>query len=92
MNIINNKAILVNTARDNLIDNFHLIDLLKEEKIKYATLDVIPNETNKGKFKFLKIVKKLKNLIITPHIGGLTIESIHQAENLVLKKFIKKIL
>ena len=92
LNIINNKAILVNTARDNLIDNFHLIDLLKRKKIKYAALDVIPNETNKGKFKFLKIVKKLKNLIITPHIGGLTIESIHQAENLVLKKFIKKIL
>ena len=33
LNIINNKAILVNTARDNLIDNFHLIDLLKRKKL-----------------------------------------------------------
>ena len=53
------------------------INLNKHKRFKYAT-DVISNETrNKRNNVLLNYYKKNKNtnqLIITPHIGGMTVE------------------
>jgi len=63
-------AILVNTSRGGVIDEVALIQSLKEKKIAGAGLDVLaqePPEPNNP-------LKELDNVILTPHIAGLTLE------------------
>jgi D-3-phosphoglycerate dehydrogenase len=76
------NAILINTARGGLIDEEALYSFLKERKIAGAAIDVFENEPNVGK------LKKLDNIILTPHIGTYTVETrkhmeVEAAENLI---------
>jgi len=82
------NAIIINTARGGLIDEEALYSFLKERKIAGAAIDVFENEPNTGK------LKKLDNIILTPHIGTYTVETrkhmeIEAAENLI--KGLKKV-
>jgi len=77
-----NTAIIINTARGGLIDEEALYPVLKDKKIAGAALDVFEDEPNTGK------LKKLDNIILTPHIGTYTVETrkhmeIEAAENLI---------
>ena len=58
------NCIIINTSRAELIDNEHLYKMLKNNKISVAALDVFNDEPYYGKF------IKLKNVLLTPHIGG----------------------
>lgn len=58
------NSLIINTSRSNIIDNNHLFKLLKANKIKGACLDVYETEPYSGKF------TKLKNVLLTPHIGS----------------------
>jgi D-3-phosphoglycerate dehydrogenase len=77
-NLLNNErlkklkrgSILINCARGGIVDEKALIRLLKSRKIYYAALDVFVNEPN-----FKKDFIKLKNVLLTPHLAGKTIES-----------------
>ena len=63
-------AYLINASRGGVIDEPALIQCLKEKKIAGAGLDVFaqePPEKNNP-------LKELDNVILTPHIGGLTLE------------------
>ncbi|MEW6679512.1 MAG: phosphoglycerate dehydrogenase [bacterium] len=80
-------ALLINTARGDLIDEKALYNALKNKIIAGAALDVFENEPYTGK------LKELDNTILTPHIGSCTVETrkrmdIESAENLIagLKK------
>ena len=64
-------AIIVNTARGDLVDDKALIEALKSGHIKSAGLDVYqgePNNINQG-------YALLKNTFLLPHIGSATIEA-----------------
>jgi D-3-phosphoglycerate dehydrogenase / 2-oxoglutarate reductase len=64
------SAYLVNASRGGVIDEAALIQCLKENRIAGAGLDVFakePPEKNNP-------LKELDNVILTPHIGGLTLE------------------
>ena len=64
-------AIVVNTARGDLVDDEALIEGLKSGHIKSAGLDVYqgePNNINPG-------YALLKNTFLLPHIGSATIEA-----------------
>jgi len=63
------NAILINTARGNLIDEKALYEALKEGSIAGAALDVFEKEPYNGR------LKELDNVILTPHIGSSTIET-----------------
>ena len=56
-------AVIINTARGNLIDEEALIETLKKGVIAGAALDVFEDEPYYGK------LKDLANVILTPHIG-----------------------
>jgi len=85
-NLINNKLFrymkkdvtLINTSRGEIINEDDLINFLKKNsRAKYAA-DVISNEVNSKKNKLLHFYKKnymKKNIIITPHVGGMTTEA-----------------
>lgn len=63
-------AILINTARGGLVDEFALKNALVSNQIKAAGFDVFENEPNID-----PELLKLTNFIATPHIGGSTKES-----------------
>jgi D-3-phosphoglycerate dehydrogenase len=68
---------------------------LKKKKIKGAAIDVIKGEQNLNlkKNKLVLYSKKNENLLITPHIAGLTPQSEAKAMNIsieLIKKYFKK--
>ena len=89
---IKKNTILINTSRGEI---FNEKDLLKETIKKNLTLglDVLKNEnsTNKKNSQLLRYILKNRNCIITPHVGGLSKESIELTDNHVISNFLKKI-
>jgi len=70
LDLMKPTAILINTARGEVIDEKHLIRLLKRKKIFSAGFDVYSNEPNLNKELFT-----LDNVILLPHIGSATVET-----------------
>jgi (S)-sulfolactate dehydrogenase len=66
-------AILVNAARGGVLDENALVAAMKSGRIRGAALDVYETEplTDSSAAKFAD----LPNLVLTPHIAGVTIES-----------------
>jgi phosphoglycerate dehydrogenase-like enzyme len=62
------KSIFINVGRGGTVNEKDLIDALKKNKILGAGLDVVTNEPINSKSPFLK----LKNVLVTPHIAGVT--------------------
>lgn len=88
LSLIKDKCLIVNTSRGEIIDENFLIKKLKKGKLSYAT-DVISNENNRKKSKILALESKIDNLLITPHIGGLTKESVKKTDEFIIKKFLR---
>ncbi len=70
LQLLKPTAILVNTARGEIVDEKYLIKMLKKKKIFSAGFDVYENEPNLNKELF-----KLNNVVLLPHIGSATNES-----------------
>jgi D-3-phosphoglycerate dehydrogenase len=73
---------LINNARGTVVDIPALIEAMRSGKIAGAALDVYPNEPGGNGDYFTddlnpwtKDLRSLKNLILTPHIGGSTEEA-----------------
>ena len=69
--LMRKEAIIVNTSRGELVDEEALIAALVSGRLRAAALDVFPTEPpmNVGDL-------QLPNLILSPHIGGLSVEAI----------------
>jgi D-3-phosphoglycerate dehydrogenase len=76
---------LVNTSRGGIVDENALYDLLKEQKIAGAGLDVFEIEPPTDR-KFLE----LPNVVCTPHIGAQTKEAQELAATVVAEKIIHR--
>lgn len=74
MNLMKDGAIIVNTARGGLICESDLIAMLKNGKISAAGLDVFESEPVDPDNELLK----MENVIVTPHIGGVTYDSFYE--------------
>jgi D-3-phosphoglycerate dehydrogenase len=87
------SAILINTSRGKIINELDLLNALKSKRIRAAGLDVIDGEwLDKRKLlkhPLIKYMKKNNNLIIVPHIGGSSVESINGARIFIMKKLLK---
>lgn len=81
-NLMKKDVVLVNTSRGDIIDEGDLIKFLRKNyKAKYAT-DVLANEiTKKFDSKLIEYAKVNNQVIITPHIGGMTREAQEIAYN-----------
>jgi len=66
--LMKESAILVNTARGEVVDTDALVDALKNNQIGYAALDV----TDPEPLPHTHELNQLPNAIITPHIGSAT--------------------
>ena len=71
--MLKSEAIVVNTARGKLINPNDLYDALTNGRVSAAALDTHYEEPIKDGYK----LGELDNVILTPHIGGLSYEAFH---------------
>ena len=64
-------AILINTARGEIVDPAAVADALRDGKVSYAALDVHAQEPIPEDYP----LKDIENVILTPHIAGVTADS-----------------
>ena len=84
LRLIKNSSVIINAARGGILDENSLAKLLKENKIGGAALDVFNEEpVNK---ECAKKFEGISNLILTPHIGGVTKESNERVSKMIAKK------
>ncbi|NNG28046.1 MAG: D-glycerate dehydrogenase [Ignavibacteriaceae bacterium] len=70
LSLVKPTAILINTARGEIIDESYLIKMLKKNKIRSAGFDVYENEPA-----ISKELLKLSNVVLLAHIGSATEEA-----------------
>lgn len=68
-------AYLINASRGTVVDVTALADALKSGHLAGAAIDVFPTEPESNLQKFDSPLRGLKNVILTPHIGGSTEEA-----------------
>jgi phosphoglycerate dehydrogenase-like enzyme len=81
-------AILLNTSRGALVDEMALLEALRENRIGGACLDVIDGEWLRDvrEHPLVHYAQDHDNLLIVPHIGGATHESIYGARVFMARK------
>lgn len=83
-------ALLVNTARGRIVDEGALLDVLASGALAGAALDVLAGEDGDGGHlvgnPLVAYAQSHDNLILTPHIGGATRESMGVTEEFIAAK------
>ncbi|HAT73371.1 MAG: 4-phosphoerythronate dehydrogenase [Candidatus Moranbacteria bacterium GW2011_GWF2_36_839] len=94
--LMKKNAIIINTSRGRVVNEKDIIGALKKRKIAGYGTDVLVDELNfNKKFKnnaLIEYAKKNENVIITPHIGGVTFESREATDVFTAKKVINEII
>ena len=85
-------AMVVNTARGELLDTEALLDRLESGRLRCAALDVIDGEYEPGfaeEFRHSRLARYARdhdNLLLTPHIGGSTVDAWTETQRRVIEK------
>lgn len=83
------SVIIINTSRGEIVDENDIVSFLKTNKSSKYFTDVISDEIrSKSKNILLKENIKNKNIFITPHIGGMTLDAQEIAFGRVASKLI----
>lgn len=96
-NLINAKAIaqmrqgsiLINTARGGIVDDEAVIAALNSGHLRGAALDVFENEPLTGTA--AQIFEDVQNIILTPHIAGVTDEGNVRVSNVTVENVMKEL-
>lgn len=86
-NKLKKKPILINTARGMLVDSVALIEGLKENKIKGYLTDVLSHEPMLDD----ELLRGVENIIITPHVGSRTYESVQRQGSMAVNNLLNLI-
>lgn len=84
-------AVLINTSRGEVIDQDALLAALQSGHVAGAALDVLEGEYSHDKDwakkdPLVEYVRGNQNLLVTPHIGGATFESMEKTEVFIAQK------
>jgi D-3-phosphoglycerate dehydrogenase len=75
-----NNSYIVNTSRGEIVNEHDIVDALRSGKLKGYATDVIEDEYgDRHNSPILNGVKKGLNIIVTPHVGGMTWEGQQKA-------------
>ena len=89
-NALERKPWLLNTSRGKVVKIGHLVNALIENKIAGAGLDVLENEElttyTPIEKEQLNWLLDQRNVIITPHIAGYSLEASYKMADILLKK------
>ncbi|MDA0891548.1 MAG: NAD(P)-dependent oxidoreductase [Proteobacteria bacterium] len=84
-------AVLLNTSRGEVIDEAALLHALRCGSLAGAALDLLAGEAKRGgdwlsSHPLVEFARSSDRLLITPHIGGATYDSLRQAETFMARK------
>ncbi len=82
-------AYLINCARGDVVDVEALAESLRSGRLGGAAVDVFPREPRGAEERFESPLQGLPNVVLTPHIGGSTIEAQEAIGREVSQKLIK---
>jgi D-3-phosphoglycerate dehydrogenase len=68
-------AILINASRGTVVEIDPLAEALRSGHLLGAAIDVFPEEPRSNKDEFVSPLRGLDNVILTPHVGGSTMEA-----------------
>jgi D-3-phosphoglycerate dehydrogenase len=80
---------LVNASRGSVVDVRALSEALKSGHISGAALDVFPEEPASGNDPFISELQQFDNVILSPHVGGSTMEAQENIGTEVAEKLVK---
>lgn len=83
LNAMKPSAYLVNVARGSVVDQEALVQVLSEGRIAGAVLDVFENEPEVP-----KALRRMSNVLVTPHIAGGTVEARIRAQSLAVSNVV----
>lgn len=82
-------SILINASRGTVVDIDALAAVLKSGQLAGAAIDVFPVEPRSNDDEFISPLREFDNCILTPHIGGSTMEAQENIGLEVAEKLIK---
>ncbi len=87
--LMKDTAIFINASRGTVVDIDALADAMRNNKLIGAAIDVFPVEPRANGEEFVSPLREFDNVILTPHIGGSTLEAQQNIGLEVSEKFIK---
>lgn len=88
LRLMKRGACLINNSRGTVVDVDALAEALRDGHLAGAALDVFPVEPSSNSDRFQSPLQGLKNVILTPHIGGST----EEAQDRIGKEVARKML
>jgi D-3-phosphoglycerate dehydrogenase len=89
ISLMKRGAILLNASRGTVVDIDALAEAIKTGHLAGAAIDVFPEEPKANDDEFVSPLRSLDNVILTPHIGGSTMEAQANIGLEVAEKLIK---
>ena len=75
LGLVEKDLYIINTSRGEIVNEIDIVDALNTRKLIGYGADVIENEFDDiTKSPIIKAMNEGKNIVVTPHIGGMTIE------------------
>jgi len=82
-------SVLINASRGTVVEIEPLAEALRQKKLLGAAIDVFPQEPRSNQDTFESPLRGLDNVILTPHIGGSTLEAQENIGIEVIEKLVK---
>lgn len=76
----------VNTARGELVDEPALLAALRDHRLAGAAVDVVADENGDNRLNEWRALLPGRNVLVTPHIGGATFDSMGRTELFIAEK------
>jgi D-3-phosphoglycerate dehydrogenase len=89
LGLMKKGSCLVNASRGSVVNVQTLADALKSGHILGAALDVFPDEPASDNDPFISELQQFDNVILSPHVGGSTVEAQENIGTEVAEKLVK---
>jgi D-3-phosphoglycerate dehydrogenase / 2-oxoglutarate reductase len=89
LRLMQKGSYLLNLSRGTVVDIPALVEALRSGYLAGAALDVFPEEPKSNDEEFVSELRGMPNVILTPHIGGSTMEAQRNIGVEVASKFLK---